>query len=245
MDITNICKNDLLHIIEQCKSKSELLKYFGLKLNRKGYKILNVLSQVIGKDIDELINQREIDNIEKYNINPNTCEYCKCALNYSKRDNRFCSKECSINFINSNKKRKIAFCEECGKELDNIYSKFCNKECYLQSKRRKKEDKIQRWINGDLIINSTSIPRFIREYLLDKHNNKCELCGWGEKNIYSNTIPLEIHHIDGDCTNNHIDNLQVICPNCHSLTKTNGNLNKNSKRFHKKRINKREEVRSI
>ena len=76
---------------------------------------------------------------------------------------------------------------------------------------------------------------------MDFYNNKCQSCGWGETNIYSNTIPLEVHHIDGDCTNNKFENLQLLCPNCHSLTKTNGNLNKNSKRFHKSRITKQEE----
>jgi DNA-directed RNA polymerase subunit RPC12/RpoP len=29
---------------------------------------------------------------------------------------------------------------------------------------------------------------------------------------------LEIHHIDGNYLNNTIENLQVLCPNCHSLT---------------------------
>lgn len=30
--------------------------------------------------------------------------------------------------------------------------------------------------------------------------------------------PLDLHHIDGNNKNNKIDNLQVLCPNCHSLT---------------------------
>ena len=39
-----------------------------------------------------------------------------------------------------------------------------------------------------------------------------------------------MHHIDGDCTNNKMENLQLLCPNCHSLTSNFGSLNKNSKR---------------
>lgn len=42
-----------------------------------------------------------------------------------------------------------------------------------------------------------------------------------------------MHHIDGDCTNNKIENLQLLCPNCHSLASKFGSLNKNSKRFHR------------
>lgn len=31
-------------------------------------------------------------------------------------------------------------------------------------------------------------------------------------------IPLEVHHVDGDKNNNTIENLQLLCPNCHALT---------------------------
>ena len=31
-------------------------------------------------------------------------------------------------------------------------------------------------------------------------------------------MPLEIHHIDGNHKNNHLENLQILCPNCHALT---------------------------
>ena len=32
-------------------------------------------------------------------------------------------------------------------------------------------------------------------------------------------IPLEVHHIDGRELNSELDNLKLICPNCHALTK--------------------------
>ncbi len=44
----------------------------------------------------------------------------------------------------------------------------------------------------------------------------CEQCKLSEWQGYP--IPLEIHHIDGDNTNNKMDNLQLLCPNCHALT---------------------------
>lgn len=31
-------------------------------------------------------------------------------------------------------------------------------------------------------------------------------------------IPLELHHIDGNTQNNSLDNLKLLCPNCHALT---------------------------
>ena len=69
------------------------------------------------------------------------------------------------------------------------------------------------------------LSNHIRKYLFKKNNNKCELCNWGEINPYTKTIPLEIHHIDGNYTNNFEENLQVLCPNCHSLTSNYKNAN--------------------
>jgi Zn finger protein HypA/HybF involved in hydrogenase expression len=45
---------------------------------------------------------------------------------------------------------------------------------------------------------------------------KCEKCGNTEWN--GNPIPLELHHIDGDNTNHTLENLQILCPNCHAQT---------------------------
>lgn len=47
---------------------------------------------------------------------------------------------------------------------------------------------------------------------------KCDICGiteWlGEK------VSLELDHIDGNSYNHRLDNLRIICPNCHSQTTT-------------------------
>ena len=75
------------------------------------------------------------------------------------------------------------------------------------------------------------ISFFIRRYIFEKYNSHCCQCGWGEVNKITGKIPLQIHHIDGNCENNKEENLQLLCPNCHSLTETYGILNKgNSKR---------------
>lgn len=47
----------------------------------------------------------------------------------------------------------------------------------------------------------------------------CEHCGWAEETI-DGYIPLELDHINGDRHDNRIENLRVLCPNCHSLTPT-------------------------
>ena len=45
----------------------------------------------------------------------------------------------------------------------------------------------------------------------------CEKCGLSE--WQGQPIPLEIHHINGINTDNRLENLILICPNCHALTK--------------------------
>ena len=69
---------------------------------------------------------------------------------------------------------------------------------------------------------------------MDQAGNKCTLCGWGEKNPVTNSVPLEVNHIDGDAFNNSPDNLQIVCPNCHSLTPNFRALNKSATRIYRK-----------
>jgi len=53
----------------------------------------------------------------------------------------------------------------------------------------------------------------------------CEICGWAEQSV-DGRIPLELDHINGDHTDNRIENLRVLCPNCHSLQPTHRGKNK-------------------
>jgi ribosomal protein S27AE len=78
------------------------------------------------------------------------------------------------------------------------------------------------------------LPRYVRAYLLEKAHNQCGRCGWGEMNIYSNTYPLILDHIDGNSENNKIKNLRVLCSNCDSLLPTYKGLNKGNGRHYRK-----------
>lgn len=122
-------------------------------------------------------------------------------------------------------------CLFCGKEID-CKKKFCSNKHQADYKHR---EYIQRWKDGgeDGLVGAYGISNHIRNYLLEKNNYKCEICGWGEINTFTNTVPLEVHHIDGNYTNNKEENLQVLCPNCHSLTETHKSHNKigRSKRY--------------
>lgn len=130
-------------------------------------------------------------------------------------------------------------CLYCGKEFPTNRSnqKFCDNKC---QKEFEYVQYIRDWKNGyvDGTVGEYAISRHIKRYMMEKHNCCCELCGWNKTNVYTNTIPLEIHHIDGDYTNNKEDNLQLLCPNCHSLTPTHKSHNKNGRIGRNKYYNK-------
>ncbi|MEI6409519.1 MAG: HNH endonuclease signature motif containing protein [Bacteroidota bacterium] len=49
-------------------------------------------------------------------------------------------------------------------------------------------------------------------------SNQCESCGISE--WQGKPIEMELHHLDGNRFNHQIQNLLILCPNCHSQTPT-------------------------
>lgn len=127
-------------------------------------------------------------------------------------------------------KAKKGTCQNCGKEFV-LYSgsggKYCSHKC---QKEKEYNDYIERWKNGkeDGLSGKYSLSKRIRKYFFNKYDCKCQKCGWGEINEFTNRTPLQIHHIDGNCFNNREENLELLCPNCHSLTENFGSRNTNA-----------------
>lgn len=81
-----------------------------------------------------------------------------------------------------------------------------------------------------------SAPRnrtHLKQRLLDAGllPRNCERCGTSE--WLGEPLPLELHHVNGDGVDNRLENLEMLCPNCHSQTDSWGG--RNSGRAHARR----------
>lgn len=141
---------------------------------------------------------------------------------------RFCSQRCiAIHYNTTSPNRPHASygdCLYCGEKLTVRRNQYCSQE---HNKQHKHEQFMSAWIAGDLTrVNASTVPY----NLLKFRGAKCEVCGWNEVHPVTGRIPVQIDHVDGDVTNNALDNLQILCPNHHALTPTYGSLNSNSSR---------------
>lgn len=134
------------------------------------------------------------------------CEVCgKLFKTVPSSSQQFC---CSFKCSGIRKRKTLPtkICTYCNKEFTPKKREIrtCSKSC--SAKRRATLIKLQR-----KEIHKTLQPnrRIENRKIL---GNKCKKCGWDKE-----VGILELHHIDRNRYNNTIDNLQLLCPICHSL----------------------------
>jgi len=214
-----------------CKQELEFDNHYQF-----GGHVRNCKSRPDIKEVNERARQGQI----KRKLVDISCEKCGKIYQLQLTDyevkigkhRKYCSTECR-------KKEMVdRVCLNCGKILENNQNIYCNHQCQHEYTYKQY---IERWKNGLETgmrgKNGISIP--LRRYIFEKNNNKCQKCGWSQENVYTKSIPLTVHHIDGNHTNNNEDNLELLCPNCHSLTENYGSRNNNCVR-EDRRKNKRD-----
>lgn len=86
---------------------------------------------------------------------------------------------------------------------------------------------IEEYLNNKRSIQSHKLRlRLIREGIFEQ---KCYCCGLRTWNDHP--IPLELEHKNGNPQDNSLDNLTLLCPNCHALTATYRGKNMKSKQL--------------
>lgn len=210
-------KNGKLCCSEKYNKCSEVIK----KTTKPAF--TKIICELCGKEIS-----KTSIKIHKKFCSSNECLNCGKKIHKNKK---FCNKKCSGIYNNQNciklkqcrkgperKTNPYLYCIVCNK-LTSSKNGVC-KKCTIEYNYKKN---IEYWLNNQESV--TTPQNYIRRYLLQKYNYSCQKCGWNKKCELSKKSPLNQHHIDGDLTNNKLLNLELLCPNCHSITPNYGSKN--------------------
>ncbi|MEK7630351.1 MAG: HNH endonuclease signature motif containing protein [Patescibacteria group bacterium] len=143
---------------------------------------------------------------ERYKRNSNTkCLVCSISIYRrpaeikNSKGRAFCSQTCyGISC------RKESPCVVCGTLiLAGANKKTCSRIC-----ANKHRTGIKYKINSPR--DKVKDQRSLKLRLINQRGKNCERCGYGQYEI------LQVHHKDRNRKNNELDNLKLICPNCHA-----------------------------
>lgn len=239
-------KEDLEKAVELIKSGLTYAE-IGAELNRGAYSVKMKL-QKSGIKYFQFHEKQSI-------FETRTCLNCDSSFETRKSyPDKFCGHSCSAKFNNSkrilvaktenapiseiNKRRREYYhanknkkCLNCNTDSMNT---FCTSSCKKAHRKKQtiakteynRKEKFALIESGDTSLK----PRWLKMYLINLHGNKCMRCSWCEVNPVSGKVPVELEHVDGNSENNNLDNLKLLCPNCHSLTPTYKALNKGNGR---------------
>jgi hypothetical protein len=151
------------------------------------------------------------------------CPKCK---SFHTKPGTYCSRKCanSRTFSEETKeKKRIASKKYAAQFSSEEWALKCTnktKRLFSEEERKKIGETTKRIAKHRLLTtkceNFKSIGAVKKKLILEK-GYKCVLCGLGDS-WKDKPLTLEIDHIDGCRKNNKIENIRLLCPNCHSQT---------------------------
>jgi hypothetical protein len=151
----------------------------------------------------------------------------KCGNNFepSKGLINYCTLECrnSRSWSEEDKKKKSISAKSS--EKVKISNSDRPQDFWIKISETRKENHKKQILESEYSDLSFESLRF---RILYEQHNKCNSCGLDK--WLGNDIILELEHKDGDNKNNNRENLEMICPNCHSLTQTWRGRNKRERK---------------
>lgn len=166
----------------------------------------------------------------------NKCKQCSADIPNGRK---FCGSSCAATYNNKlypkrTNGREKPKCLNCGNTIDNgrYDRKYCGNKCQGELRSKERTNEVNTLIKNsefELLGKKSSIDGISKKYLIQVHGDKCMKCGWNVKNEWTNKVPIELNHIDGNPENHSLSNLELLCPNCHSLTEFNKSRGKGRK----------------
>ena len=206
------------------KKLKQIIKEYNLdttqfETNRRNY--LNN-TQHVKKNINEKLVKNTHQNSSKLkkelfknNLKEEKCEICGIT-NWNNKQLIFELHHMDGDPSNNELNNLQILCPNCHSQTDNYCKnknlkkiKYSNKNSVNNSKKTNS----QKLIKGSKFRNDSIKKELFKN---DLKEEKCEICGittWNNKQLI-----FELHHIDGDSSNNELNNLQILCSNCHSQT---------------------------